>query len=828
MNKTNKTIGRILSVALVLSLVLSMGICGMIPAKGEYEVSDHSVPWLSGGKAMLTSSGAFLQLYMSVEKGVKTGLQFFAATGFPIYGFESNAGGNVNSVKKNVHETNMQGSDGQYYSTWSSDKSYTPYQAFETDVSGISGDIILGFEGISENTEDTYIMQIFNPATGSYFDVCRQSPIQGTISLVCTTGAQDYAENGILRFRVTVPADAATKKINMKYASAGQIDESIQYGGDKSRTSSGNSSANIKGEFTKDMCFCGKATLGDDVVFSMVYSFATDNINQKQLARFNVNFDGDATANRNMTWSSTSKLDAAVVQMVPYGAMFPNFKDAAEYTGTVEKFSGEKPYSYYVNITGLEAGKEYWYRYGDGGDVWSDPCYLRTDDGDDHFAFIMGGDPQTQDSADIYAQVSRSVNESKRIADTEFLVVCGDESDMGSYEFCWDWYLDANQATFRSMTLAPTMGNHDSWGWDWWVRMHNLSDPSNPGKRGSYYSFEYGNAHFSVINGNISAANQKEAELKKELEWLRADLTNTDADFKFVISHQGMYSYPVHTYESDTVELRAILVPLFEECGVDMMLQGHDHVWLRTKQMKQGSVVNNANTITDVVSGKSITYLVNPDGITYCNGGSLTGSKYHDPNPTPFQSLFRVDCATEPHLPTFNIIEIDGGKLCFSGWAYGKDGVCRRVSEYTTYPSGQFNDDSYNIIKTSYYDKVNARINALPEEITLENAEEIDALAEICGAETETILSNYVPDYAKLQSAVAVLEELKAAARLGDFDDDGQITVADALAALRVSVKLTEETPEVLAIGDINKDGHITVADALAILRVAAKLAEHL
>ena len=62
----------------------------------------------------------------------------------------------------------------------------------------------------------------------------------------------------------------------------------------------------------------------------------------------------------------------------------------------------------------------------------------------------------------------------------------------------------------------------------------------------------------------------------------------------------------------------------------------------------------------------------------------------------------------------------------------------------------------------------------------------------------------------------------------GDFDGDGEITVADALAALRIAAKLVPETPESVAIGDADGDGHITVSDALRILRVAAKLADSL
>lgn len=75
-----------------------------------------------------------------------------------------------------------------------------------------------------------------------------------------------------------------------------------------------------------------------------------------------------------------------------------------------------------------------------------------------------------------------------------------------------------------------------------------------------------------------------------------------------------------------------------------------------------------------------------------------------------------------------------------------------------------------------------------------------------------------------LQGSVIVRE----AYMKGDFDDDESITVADALAALRIAAKLVPEDADNIAIGDVDADGHITVADALAILRVAAKLTEKL
>ncbi len=63
---------------------------------------------------------------------------------------------------------------------------------------------------------------------------------------------------------------------------------------------------------------------------------------------------------------------------------------------------------------------------------------------------------------------------------------------------------------------------------------------------------------------------------------------------------------------------------------------------------------------------------------------------------------------------------------------------------------------------------------------------------------------------------------------LGDMDNDGEITVADALAILRIVAKLAVPEGEQNPIADINKDGVIAVDDALAVLRYVAKLANEL
>ena len=72
-----------------------------------------------------------------------------------------------------------------------------------------------------------------------------------------------------------------------------------------------------------------------------------------------------------------------------------------------------------------------------------------------------------------------------------------------------------------------------------------------------------------------------------------------------------------------------------------------------------------------------------------------------------------------------------------------------------------------------------------------------------------------------LSEAAAALVEMRVQ---GDVDNDGEVTVSDALAALRIAAKLRESDAYALSVGDLDGDEAITVADALAILRIALGL----
>jgi acid phosphatase type 7 len=93
------------------------------------------------------------------------------------------------------------------------------------------------------------------------------------------------------------------------------------------------------------------------------------------------------------------------------------------------------------------------------------------------------------------------------------------------------------------------------------------------------YSFDYGPAHFLILNDN------KGMEFMSPIfqKWMREDLKGTPAKWKFVCFHiPAFHSSITHYPEQQTRPLQ----PLFEECGVDIVFAGHVHNYQRTLPLK--------------------------------------------------------------------------------------------------------------------------------------------------------------------------------------------------------------------------------------------------
>ncbi len=149
------------------------------------------------------------------------------------------------------------------------------------------------------------------------------------------------------------------------------------------------------------------------------------------------------------------------------------------------------------------------------------------------------------------------------------------------------------------------------------------------------YSFDYGNSHWTVLDGNYYM-DWTDSALR---DWVRKDVNAAKtARWKFVTFHQPGFSDD--TQHSMEQRMR-LLSDIFEECGVDVVWAGHVHNYQRTYPLffkaarKDGKPVMNADgTVTGTFrldkayNGKSVT---KPKGVIYvitgAGGAHLYGVK---------------------------------------------------------------------------------------------------------------------------------------------------------------------------------------------------------
>lgn len=84
-------------------------------------------------------------------------------------------------------------------------------------------------------------------------------------------------------------------------------------------------------------------------------------------------------------------------------------------------------------------------------------------------------------------------------------------------------------------------------------------------------------------------------------DWLRNDLNQTTQPWKIVAFHHPAYSTGLHGSDSD---VQTKLIPIFELYGVDLVLNGHDHLYQRSHPLKRGQVTTTGEGgIVYIVSG---------------------------------------------------------------------------------------------------------------------------------------------------------------------------------------------------------------------------------
>lgn len=148
-----------------------------------------------------------------------------------------------------------------------------------------------------------------------------------------------------------------------------------------------------------------------------------------------------------------------------------------------------------------------------------------------------------------------------------------------------DRYFKPYAALLARRPLFPAIGNHD-YGNYYFLRKKGEKRYQRVYRdlhhQPKYYSFDAGGAHFISLDTNQAfgiAAAEPIGPGTPQDAWLRADLSASKARWKVVLLHVPVYTAFSH---GDHEKLRLWLEPLFHAGGVDLVLQGHVHLYERT------------------------------------------------------------------------------------------------------------------------------------------------------------------------------------------------------------------------------------------------------
>jgi predicted phosphodiesterase len=214
-------------------------------------------------------------------------------------------------------------------------------------------------------------------------------------------------------------------------------------------------------------------------------------------------------------------------------------------------------------FAGLRAGTTYYYQAfpgPDGGGSFKTPP-----SGPAKFQFVVLGDTRTRH--DVHRSVIAAILEH---AAPDFVVHTGDLVADGNNVSLWPVFFDAERELLRKAAFYPSLGNHER-NADNYLAFLNARP---------FYSFDWGGAHFTVLNSDIASAGQtpaqRDAYWKEETRWLEEDLGRAQkAGLRFVIAHHPPIT-AVKRRQGNNAHMTA-LEPVFEKFRVTAGFFGHDH-----------------------------------------------------------------------------------------------------------------------------------------------------------------------------------------------------------------------------------------------------------
>ena len=429
------------------------------------------------------------------------------------------------------------------------------------------------------------------------------------------------------------------------------------------------------------------------IVYDGKVEVPTSATNLRLPSHIAVTFGEDASTTRNISYITKYSLTATDVQIVPYSEN-PDFSKGTTVDATIKtdvEIEVERSYPsidlgfigimyhtihvnrHYVYISDLEPDTKYCYRVGDAArGWWSEVGVIDTADNSDALSFFHMTDPQSTTEKQYNKTWANALGVAFDNHDADFIINTGDLVDDGQSFRQWQRMFNTASSVLMNTSMMTVTGNHEEKG-DF-ANVNNFiytNLPEQDTTTGVYYSFDYNNAHFAILNSNNLGENDGLSQ--EQIDWLIADMNASDADWKFVALHKGPYTNGSHYDDDDVIAIREQLKTLMPQLGIDIVFQGHDHVFMRTGVMNDNVVME---TVTENVSYNGLDYTakVDPDGTIYSINGTI-GVKHYQPKPESETSKLFPSGETVLYLelPSYSYIQIDGDTLYFDSYAVDGD-----------------------------------------------------------------------------------------------------------------------------------------------------------
>ena len=297
----------------------------------------------------------------------------------------------------------------------------------------------------------------------------------------------------------------------------------------------------------------------------------------------------DASRSRTIMWQAEEILTKPAIEYRLKG------QEEVQRVPAQEDFftdDGVKNHQYLAELQELQSDKDYEYRVVT--DVAASDWHALHTPGTGSFECLIFPDSQSSDYSDWEALAQNAARHSPKAA---FFINMGDIVDNGEDHTQWQSWFYGVEGIMDRMPFSPVMGNHETYDQNWQVRLPEaylkyFVVPENGSRDFSryYYSFDYGDVHFIVLNSQWDETEDfKPGLMEEQLNRLREDAGKSRKKWNIVLVHKDVLQYRIHNRperQEGFSDVGRNFMPLFDELGIDLVFTAHLHTYRNRGHIK--------------------------------------------------------------------------------------------------------------------------------------------------------------------------------------------------------------------------------------------------